>query len=120
MNGGTGVWVDENRRRRFKPLEAQLMAHAYEHIGVGVGLYNQIKDAFKPVGRGIDWKETLNFLDDWDKEPMNKEELDAKWHLCELEFGIDREPKEFRPMGELNNVQKKVRKKTNRKKKRRR
>ena len=106
MNGGTGVWVDEDRRRRFKPLEARLVAHTCEFTGMGVGLYNDVQDAFKPIGRGVDWEDELSFIKDYDVTCMSWE--------------IDRGPKEFMPRGELNNVQKKIRKKTNRKKKRRR
>ena len=51
-------------------------------------------------------------------------EMLEKWKGCDessIEFLIAREPKEFRPSyDKINNVQKKVRRKTNRKKKRRR
>jgi len=50
----------------------------------------------------------------WDKDIIAKEEV------CEQERKANKEPKEFRPVyDKLNNVQKKIRRKTNRKKKKR-
>ncbi len=106
-NGGTGVWINEDRRKPFTELQAHLIAHAHENVGMGVKLYSQVIDSTTPVGTGIDWE----------VESMSIEEIGEK----DCEDPREREPKEFRPSyDKLNNVQKKVRKKTNRKKKKRR